>query len=592
MISHHRTPPAPARREERGTILVITAVAMVALLIMTGLVIDLGYTRGGAGFDQSAADLAALAGGEDLAKKHYGDACADIVAYINTNTRSSPGLNPTSFCTGFDATACSGGALTQVTPSETVGRYTVRLRFPVPDAEIADPTFGAGNLDGLPCERITVSITSKEPSFFGGVMGKDSYEVTRKATVRGGASQTRLVPALWLLDPTGCGVLNVQGGSKVTAGDVSDPQHINPGVITLDSDGTGGCSPQNPTLVAGGSGTEVRAIPLTAAAGGPANAKGAITLRALPYGATSCTGTTACDQSAVGTQVLPQPTAATERSTRAPVDWAWNCKSTYPPYFGITVEGCPNTAIQGPFIDRLRAGIGTSGAISGFQRWSTNYGCSPSGNITVIGNWWVDCGTPNGLSLTNGTTVTFAGGNVVFDGGVKLNGGAVLNFNTSNATSTLPPGCTQASPTAPCLAASSARAAFVYVRKGDWNMGGGRLNARNTAVYLGTTSVLKGSGGSPPAWSAPSEGPFAGLALWAEAPGAYTISGGAGVTLRGTFFTPFADELTLTGGGNWGQQNAQFISYRLKVTGGSVLTMAPDPTSAVILPPSAATLIR
>jgi hypothetical protein len=111
-------------------------------------------------------------------------------------------------------------------------------------------------------------------------------------------------------------------------------------------------------------------------------------------------------------------------------------------------------------------------------------------------------------------------------------------------------------------------------------------------VYLGTTSVLKGSGGSPPAWSAPSEGPFAGLALWAEAPGAYTISGGAGVTLRGTFFTPFADELTLTGGGNWGQQNAQFISYRLKVTGGSVLTMAPDPTSAVILPPSAATLIR
>ncbi|MGN6693179.1 MAG: hypothetical protein ACTHN0_03300 [Aquihabitans sp.] len=566
----------------------ITSVAMVGLLIMTGIVIDLGYTRGGAGFDQSAADLAALAGGDDLAKKHYGDACDDIVSYVNANIRNAAPFEATSVCSGFDSTVCSNGSIAQVTPSATSGAYTLRLRFPVPDSEIADPTFGAGLLDGLPCERITVSITSQEPSFFGGIMGRSSYEVVRKATVRGGASQMRLVPALWLLDPVGCGVLNVQGGSKVTAGDTSDPQRINPGVITLDSDGSAGCTNQSPTLVTGGTGTEVRAIPLT----GPTNAKGAIALRALPYGSTSCTGTPACDQSAVGSQVLPQPTSSTERSTRAPVDWAWNCKSTYPTYFGITVEGCPNTAIQAPFIDRLRAAIGTSGALSGFQRWSSSYGCSPSGNITVVGNWWVDCGTPNGLSITNGTTVTFAGGNVVFDGGVKVNSGGTLNFNTGNLTTTLPIGCTQASLTSPCPTASSAKAAFVYVRNGDWNLGGGALNARNTAIYLGGSSILKGSGGSPPSWSAPTEGPFAGLALWAEAPGSYTISGGAGVTLRGTFFTPFADELTLTGGGNWGQQNAQFISYRLKVTGGSVLTMAPDPTSAVILPPSAATLIR
>ncbi|WP_421120746.1 hypothetical protein ACE2AJ_05435 [Aquihabitans daechungensis] len=180
----------------------------------------------------------------------------------------------------------------------------------------------------------------------------------------------------------------------------------------------------------------------------------------------------------------------------------------------------------------------------------------------------------------------------MFDGGVKLNSGSALNFNTNNPVSSLPFGCSQTSPAAPCLASSSARAAFVYVRKGDLNLGGGGFNAKNTTVYLSPTSVMKGSGGSPPAWSAPTEGPFAGLALWAEAPGAFTISGGAGVTLRGTFFTPFADELTLTGGGDWGQQNAQFISYRLKVSGGSILAMAPDPSVAVNLPPPAATLIR
>ncbi len=564
------------------------ALAMVALVVVVGIVIDLGYTRGGAGFDQSTADLAALAGGDDLARNHYSDACKDIVNYFNTNARANPGIEATSFCSGFDSTVCSNGPTSQVRPVASTGHYTLRLRFPVPDSEIADPTFGAGLLDGLPCERITVSITSEEPSFFGGIMGRQSYPVTRVATVRGGASQTRLVPALWLLDPTGCGVLNVQGGSKVTAGDVSDPAHINPGVITLDSDGTAGCSSQSPTLVTGGAGTEVRAVPIT----GAPNARGAITLRALPRGATTCIGSTACDQTAVGTQILPQPVSSTERATRAPVDWAWNCKASYPTYFGITVEGCPNAGTQVPFIDRLRAGVGTSGSLTGYQRWSSTYSCSPSGTIAVTGNWWVDCGGPNGLSLTNGTSVSFTGGNVVMDGGVKLNSGGALSFNTSNPTSTLPFGCTQTSTTAPCLASSSARAAFVYVRSGDLNLGGGALNARNTMIYLGQNSVLKGSGGSPPSWSAPTEGPFAGLALWAESPAAYTISGGAGVTLRGTFFTPFADELTLTGGGNWGQQNAQFISYRLKVTGGSYLTMAPDPTSAVILPPSSATLIR
>lgn len=586
MIRHQRSVPIVARRSERGVALLTIALGMTALLIMAAMVIDLGFTRGGAGFDQSTADLSALAGGEDLAKKHYEDACKDIVGYINTNAGTT--ISSSIFCSGWSGTVCSGGSVEQVTPSATSGRYTVKLRFPVPDAEIADATFGAGKIDGLPCERITVSITSNEPSFFGGIMGRSSYEVTRKATVRGGASQTRLVPALWLLDPVGCGVLNVQGGSKVTAGDVSDPQNMNPGVITLDSDGSAGCSSQSPTLVTGGAGTEVRAIPVT----GEQKKRGEITLRALPFGATTCTGSTACDQTAVGTQVLPQPIPSTERATRAPVDWAWNCKASYPAYFGIAVEDCPNTNVTGPFIDRLQTGIGSSGSIGGFQRWSATYGCSPSGTITVSGNWWVDCPTPNGLSISNGTTVTFSGGNVVFDGGIKLNSGGVLNINTNNPTSTLTSGCTQTSPSAPCLAASSTRAAFAYVRKGDWNLGGGAFNARNTMLYLSPTSILKGSGGSPPVWSAPTEGPFGGLALWAEAPGAYTLSGGAGVTLRGTFFTPFADDLTLTGGGNWGQQNAQFISYRLKVSGGSVLTMAPDPTSAVILPPSAATLIR
>jgi hypothetical protein len=582
---HHRS--VRTRTDERGVTIVLLAVALVAVVFIVAVVVDLGYTRGGASFDQSSADLAALAGGPSLISKKYPDACKDIIGYVNTNAPGISAIDATQFCTGFSTTTCSGGSVAQVTPSTTQGAYTVKMEFPVPDSAIADATFGKGKEDGLPCERIRVSITSREPSFFGGIGGKQEYSVTRTATVRGGTTQNPLIPALWLLDPVGCGVLNVQGGSKVYAGDVSDPLHINPGVITLDSDGST-CSTTNPTLVSGGQGTEIRALPLT----GEPRERGEITLRALPFNATTCAGSVACDQSAIGTQILPQPIPAEERATRAPVDWTWNCKPNYPDYFGIAIKGCGASTGRGPYIDRLVSGIGTTGLPTGYQRWTSSHSCSPNGTITVTGNWWVDCNTPNGLSINNGTTVSFTGGNVVFNGGVKLNSGGVLNVNATNPTATLPSSCTPPNVAIPCLTSSSARAAFIYVRAGDWNLGGGTFNAKSTVVYLSPTSFLKGSGGSPPTWSAPTEGPFAGLSLWAEAPGAFTISGGAGVKLQGTFFTPFANELTLTGGGNWGQQNAQFISYRLKVSGGSNLTMAPDPTTAIVLPPAAATLIR
>lgn len=588
MISHQPRRSAPKGRE-RGVILMIICLTLVPILFVVAIVVDLGYTRGGASLNQSSADLAALAGGKALSKRRYVEACTDIVRYINTNATGIPAINATNFCAGFATTGCSNGAVNQVTPTTTSGKYTVSIRFPVPDSEITDETFGVGILDGLPCERMRVTITSREPSFFGGIGGKQFYSVTRTATVRGGATRVRLVPALWLLDPVGCGVLNVQGGSKVFAGDISDPDHITPGVITLDSDGSGGCSQSNTTLITGGAGTEVRALPTTGAAG----SAGEITLRALPFGATTCTGSNACSQSAVGTEVFPQPKPAATRSTRAPVDWAWNCKASYPAYLGITVEGCPTTDTSGPFIDRLITGARSSGLpTAGYQRWSSFHSCSPNGTITVSGNWWVDCGTPNGLAINNGTTVTFAGGNVVFDGGLKLNGGGALNINRNNPSTSLPFGCAPPHQALPCMTASSSKAAFAYVRNGDWTLGGGTFTAAATMLYLSPNSILKGSGGSPPSWTAPTDGPFAGLALWAEAAGAFNVAGGAGVALRGTFFTPFANELTLTGGGNWGQQNAQFISYRLKVSGGSNLTMAPDPTSAVILPPEAASLIR
>jgi len=143
---------------------------------------------------------------------------------------------------------------------------------------------------------------------------------------------------------------------------------------------------------------------------------------------------------------------------------------------------------------------------------------------------------------------------------------------------------------AAAISAPGAEAAS-FKRCGTFQTAGtGVVNANHTFVYGGTGSVA--FSGAPPTWTAPTEGPFAGLAYWTDMPStatnaqrsSFTITGGSGANLAGVFFTPEANPFKVAGGGNWGQQHAQFISYQLTVTGGGILSMAPDPTAVV--PPS------
>jgi hypothetical protein len=142
----------------------------------------------------------------------------------------------------------------------------------------------------------------------------------------------------------------------------------------------------------------------------------------------------------------------------------------------------------------------------------------------------------------------------------------------------------------PCLGESSPNAAFVYVRSGNWDVTGGTINLNRTMVYQ-SNGYLKVASATPN-WTAPTEGPFSQLSLWSEkASNKFTINGGAGVSLEGIFFTPEADPLSLSGSGDWGQLHAQFISYRVSVSGGGTLTMSPD-ESMISLPPTSNALIR
>jgi hypothetical protein len=228
-----------------------------------------------------------------------------------------------------------------------------------------------------------------------------------------------------------------------------------------------------------------------------------------------------------------------------------------------------------------------SGTPLGFQRWSDFYGCNnPTVPATGLdGNWHIDCGT----FRVSSATVTFNGGNLIFDGDIVMTGG-LLEMNEANPTAVLAPACTAA--VIGCLDNSSVTAAWAFMRNGDLRLTGGALETDHTMIYQ-ESGYFSIAGGSPPIWSAPTDGPFSGLAVWSElASNKFKINGGASMQLEGTFFTPEANTFSISGGAPVVPQQAQFVSYRLSVSGGASLTLSPNPTNSVTLPADAPLLIR
>lgn len=565
---------------DRGAVLILAAVAMTALMVVVALVVDLGLVRQSRRASQAATDLAALAGGEALGADPAPDgrsACSDAVDYLQANIDGLPaGFSVP--CSTLPAPCGPTTAPVTVTDGGTGGDFAVSITFPVPDSAINDADVPSGLRldDGVPCERLEVSVDHTFDSVFGGILGRDRFAIDASAVVRQVQASDRRVPSLWLLDPTGCVSLSVSGGSNVTVGTSTLP-----GLVTIDSDASS-CGGNSFTIDTSGAGSRIQAVP------NGADPPAQISLVAMERLQADCaTGNlNACDPADVSAgYVYPQPVRRANRATRAPVDWVYNCKPSYPDYHGIKVAGCD--AGTPPSIDNLRAQIGTTGTPSGYQRWSTTYGCNnPTVPATGLdGNWHVDCGT---FKITS-ANVVFNGGNVVFDGEVSLTGGS-LTFNAANPSASLPSGCMNV--IVSCVTNSSANAAFVYMRNGDLQLTGGALNAYRTMIYQhnGFFSV---AGGSPPVWTAPTEGPFAGLAVWSEkSSNKFKISGGASMRLEGTFFTPEAAPMSISGGAPVIPQQAQFVSYQLAISGGASLTLAPNETLAVTLPADPPLLIR
>ena len=569
---------------ERGQVLPLVALLLVAILTMVAIVVDLGHLRETHRSNSRIADLAALAAGPELAKDNAVGACSTAFNYIAKNTPDLPSAAAAD-CAGLPSactasTSPTNAAITNASP------YTIVIRYPVSRSDIADANLpgGIGEQDGTQCQRLLVTMTRTNSAFFGAVVGSRTLSTHATAVVRAVLGRPTVTPTLWLLDPFGCGnggagALAVVGGSAVSVGQRAPPIAGN---ITLDSDGTQ-CS-GGQTTISNSPGASISAIP---------SGSGTIRLFAMPTGATACAPNAAHDCPSSSTGMSPYPPIPSQgRATRAPIDWKYNCKIGYPAFVGaVAVDDCPSAGTVPPYIDGLVGAVGSTGAPPGYGDYVATFGpraCSPSGTVTIpLGNWWVSC--PN-FKVSGGAVVAFAGGNVVFDGNIDVPSGS-LAFNSLANTGTLSSGCAQATwDPSSCISSSSSSAAFVFMRSGNISVSGTGVSFNNTFVYQAPGSTVSVTGGASPNWSAPTAGPFANLSLWSEGDTTTTattnpattnkLSGSGGWNIPdGIFFAPLS-RFDLSGTSGLRQTGAQFIAYDMSIGGGATFNLTP-PTAAL-----------
>lgn len=236
-------------RSDRGAVLVLVALCMLALMLIVALVIDLGSTRSDRRAGQMAVDSAATAAAQSYkVSEDPADACREALALLALNLDTAPfvGDGGTTCASQFGSATCA-----DITPRSLTARsgdYVVVMQHPVlAGSELMVNTSTIGNAgipqdataDGEGCDRFGFQVTTTGGAFFGGVAGESarSSTVHAVAMVRARTENTE-VAALLLLERVGCGVLQTSGGGATGSGViVSSPSPTLPGIIAADSAG-------------------------------------------------------------------------------------------------------------------------------------------------------------------------------------------------------------------------------------------------------------------------------------------------------------------------------------------------------------------
>ena len=163
---------SPRHRGERGQVIVIFALALVALVAMVGLVLDGGSAFAQRRAEQNAVDLAALAAANDLI---VNQGSADWVATAREVARQN----------GYE---------------HGVNGVTVDVSCKNCPGQAVDT-----NADGV---QVTVGITAKHQNAFAGVVGMPTWDVSATATSLTGWPDTATAPGPFIVSKK---AFNAQG---------------------------------------------------------------------------------------------------------------------------------------------------------------------------------------------------------------------------------------------------------------------------------------------------------------------------------------------------------------------------------------------
>lgn len=633
---------------DRGAYAVLYAILVVVLVGMSALVIDLGMQRNDRRANRAAADSGAIAAGAKLGLSGANPlaACKDAMLY----TKSSLGLTSTStgncvavFGAPFNVSAkCAANAPIEATEAISNAR-TIHFTWPVPDdssymlqpdherySTLTLPAQQASALqDGSSCLRVAVAVTQDRDTPFAAVWPDiDATRTTVSQSVAVAAPDDGpgdIAAPLVVLDQSSCNALVVGGGGGVTVNASTVVNGIStPGVIAVDSDGSGGedsCNGLKKTISAPSNVNHIWAIDgnsgkayISSYAMAAGNASKAYDPADVANCTLAKTASLAALQATPQAHLCPAPIAGS-RVTDRPWVLRYNCVGSCP-------QPKPAEPLPAPrdYVDQWARFATATTPTSPSVGWGTpavpgTYrvtNCDVNAPLVVPGDAYVDCAT---FRIRQAGRVSFMGravfrGNIDVDSGSGA-GGCIL-FNDAD-----PAHCTQATaPTYVPLASRLADGGNVFV-SGDFHVGGSVI-VNQVFVYVGQR--LNASTGDPsvvnwvapygkalpPPYTgvcvpstttavAPTSACFDSLGLWdpqaAPSTSPHQLLGGSNLVVDGTLFMP-TGYFKFGGQSTNLQDRAQFVARRLEIHGGGDLTMTPDGSRSTLIPRGVGKLIR
>lgn len=628
-------------RTDDGAYAVLYALLVVVLVLLVGVVVELGAMREDRRTEKLAADAAATAGALKLNTLQTAAspraACEEAWTFLRSNLGGSGGPS----CSGYPTTTPSTCPTIATEQSGTITRlddpdvsWGITITWPVPNshalmttpnvtgkddagADYSQPIDSA--VDGAdPCARLGVSVSRTRNFAFASVGGFVSGATLNSSVARADlqSSQTAEFP-LVVLDQSACNVVTAAGSGPAEAlirilnnGNVPGRLAVD-SKATLSGGGSTSCSAGNRYAADTNGGAKI--VAYNGADGTPAlflSAASALTKAADPSDVCS-TGT---NPATVATGICPPPTAYPQ-ITRKFWDWRYHCTSTTTPPLSAP---CPYSTPD--YIGQIRAQYSASvlTAANAVSRGFTLIGgvqCSSNAPYRYFapGNYYVNCPTFD----VNRTTV-FGGGVVVFSGDVAASGSGggpyCLVFNQPvGASPTLVGGAYPfCAPTSSSVTPAPTSDMTVYLQKGTLSRQNSDFIAPRTFFYQEADLAFGGnpsaridlgagtSGGAGVSgtllMTAPTTGPFEDLTLWSENRATSTAPNAIGaqskLALEGILFLPNG-QVTFSGQPTYlGRAKAQFVAWRLSVGGGSTLDLFPDKERTLGIPLAGIRLIR